>query len=247
MNSNSIFKIEPIRIPVKLVDGQWEFFYGGPLPIRDGAVGDLVVDKYTITDKEFLARLKMNVEHKILGVGTELRVALTIKPDPSVDAKLKEYLIPMNAKELGDNFFHTSRSPDTQFVNVCIGKPTSRQEKINPAETGGVWLQLQGTQPKGISTSRVVVPVEVSKEPLESLNHAFTRLSEVYEPWRKSHTGNIYDRVLYKECNGRWYPLNILRNAAIAKDEHELIRKMWAELSQKLNKKVKAHGVSLSK
>jgi len=99
---------------------------------------------------------------------------------------------------------------------------------------GGVWLHLQGSEPKGISTSSVKVPDEISKEPLESLNYAFTRLSEKYEPWRKSHTGNIYERFLYKEKNGRWYPLDVLRNAAIAKDEHQLIREQWALLSEQL-------------
>lgn len=232
---NSIFKIEPIRIPVKLVDGQWEFFYGGGLPIRNGSVGDLVLDKGAVEDKDFLARLKQKLEYKILNVGTKLRVSLTIKPDSSLGENLTKHLISMNANELGDNFFHTSRSPDTQFVKISIGEPTSRQKELRPSETGGVWLQLEGTQPKGITTSRVSVPDDVTKEPLESLNHAFTRLSEKYEPWRKSHTGNIYDRILYKEENGRWYPLNVLRNATMATDEHKFISQMWKELSKKLN------------
>lgn len=227
-----IYTKTPIRVPVKLVDGQWEFFYGGGLPVSNGTIGDLVVDKTAIVDKKFLALLKQRSEHKILDVGIALRVALTVKPSSNIDSELQKFLIPLNTKELGDDYFYTPRSPYTQFVKVSIGEPTHRQKKLRPEDNGGIWLRLQGTQPKGISTSQVIVPPPVSKLPLESLNHAFTRLSEKYEPWRQSHTGNIYERVLYQEKNERWYPLSVLRNAAVATDEHELIRHQWELLSK---------------
>ena len=223
----------PIRVPVKLVDGVWEFFYGGVLPVKNGAIGELILEKYSIEDHAFLARLQQRSEYKILEVGSELRVALTIKPFSQIEDNLKKQLFTMNANELGDYTLH-SLSPDTQFLRVYIGNPTSRQKKIRPKDTGGIWLQLQGTQPKSIVTSTVIVPPQISSLPLESLNHAFTRLSENYEPWRKSHTGNIYDRVLYQEKNGRWYPLSVLRNAVIAKDEHELIKDQWAKILQQM-------------
>ncbi|MBC8751519.1 MULTISPECIES: hypothetical protein [Paraburkholderia] len=86
----------------------------------------------------------------------------------------------------------------------------------------------------GIVTSQILVPLIVSEEPLDSLNHAFTRLSEKFEPWRKSHTGNVYDRVLYQEKSGRWYPLNVLRDAAIAREEHEFIRAEWVRIQKVL-------------
>lgn len=30
-----------IRVPVKLVDGQWELLYGGPVKVREGSIGEL--------------------------------------------------------------------------------------------------------------------------------------------------------------------------------------------------------------
>lgn len=120
------------------------------------------------------------------------------------------------------------------FVAVTIDGPNKQQLQRDPKATGGVWLRLDGIQPKGLSTSRVVVPREVSSDPLNSLNHAFTRLSEEYEPWRISHTGNIYTRVLYEERNGRWYPLEVLRNAAEAQAEHALVQERWRQISEKL-------------
>ena len=41
----SPFLKSTIRIPVRLVDGRWEFFYGGGVPVRTGATGDLVIEK----------------------------------------------------------------------------------------------------------------------------------------------------------------------------------------------------------
>lgn len=224
----------PVRIPVQFVNGRWEFLYGGGVPAREGAVADLVLARDAIADKQFLALLNKRTEHKILAAGTELLVALTVRPNVQLSESLKEHLIAKNTVSLSANYYHTLRSDETRFVKVSIGGPTTQQKKRNPGGEGGIWLSVQGTQPKGIVTSQVIVPPEVSETPLDSLNHAFTRLSEDYEPWRKSHTGNIYDRVLYREKNESWYPLNVLRDAALARDEHQLIRAQWQQIAKAL-------------
>jgi len=233
----NIYDHDPIRIPVKLVDGQWEYFYGGHLPIKNGSIGDLLVDKVAVEDQKFLAQLKRASKHKILEVGTPLLVALTIKQPSNLTDELKKHLQPADEKgpKLGDAYYYTLRSDNTRFIKITISGPTERQKRSDPEEKGGVWIHLEGLQPKGVTTSTVQLPDNVSETIVESLNHAFTLLSEKYEPWRKSHTGNIYDRMLYQEKNGNWYPLNVLRNAAIAEDEHQLIRDQWAQISKTLN------------
>lgn len=55
--------------------------------------------------------------------------------------------------------------------------------------------------------------VEAIKETVPSINQAYTRLSEVYEPWRKSHTGNAFNLVYYFDTTVlAWYPLSTLRD-----------------------------------
>jgi hypothetical protein len=234
----SIYDLDPIRIPVKLVDGQWEYFYGGGLPIKNGTVGDLVIDKSSIEDKEFLANLKRASKHKILEAGTQLLVALTVKNPQDMDQKLKSQLLPVgkNGPVLGDAYYSTARSADTRFLKISIGGPTASQKRHAPMEKGGVWLHVEGLIPKGVSSSTIQLPGGVWDRPADSLNHAFTLLSERYEPWRKSHTGNIYDRMLYQESNGKWYPLNVLRDAAIASDEHQFIRGQWQQIAQAISR-----------
>lgn len=45
-----------------------------------------------------------------------------------------------------------------------------------------------------------------------SLNEAYSKLSEIYEKERKSHTGNIFLKILYKEKTN-FYPLDKLRKS----------------------------------
>ena len=234
---NDIYNQKLIRIPVKLVNNEWEYFYGGPLSVKDGSIADLVLDESAIDDKVFLSSLKHKSRHKILDKGTELLVALTIKSEPELERKLSRHLIPASSSEivLGTPYYFKFRSPDTHFVKITIGKPTDRQKEIDPKAEGGIWLELQGLQPKGLTTSSVKLSEDISSERAISLNHAFTMLSESYEPWRKSHTGNIYDRLLYKESNGKWYPIEVLRNTAIMKDEHQLIKDQWEGILKKIN------------
>lgn len=233
----SIYDLDPIRIPVKLVDGHWEHFYGGGLPIKNGTVGDLVVDKSSIEDKNFLANLKRSSKHKILEVGTELLVALTVRHPLSIGPVLANHLLPVgkNGPALGDAYYWTTRSGDTRFVKITVGGPTESQKRDDPKEKGGVWLHVEGLIPKGVSSSTIQLPKGVADGSAASLNHAFTLLSEHYEPWRKSHTGNIYDRMLYQEANEKWYPLNVLRDAALAKDEHQFLRSQWEQITKTLS------------
>lgn len=231
------FKPNNIKIPAKLVNGNWEFFYGGPLPIKDGAIADLTVDESTITNKEFLKLIKNKNRYKILNEGTELKVALTIKHKPALDEKLRSYLTPINTKDLRIHpIFHKCRlSPDSKFISIKLGSPTDSQISTHNEKRGGLWLDIQGLQPKGLISSTIDLPGCVANEPAISLNHAFTLLSQAYEPWRKSHTGNIYTRMFYKEKNNFWYPLEALRDTTIAKEEDDLIKGQWKKITEELN------------
>ncbi len=228
------FSKAPVRIPVKLVDGEWEFFYGGGLPIKEGTIGDLTVEKAQITDKKFLALLSKRAEYKLLEEGAELLIALTVRATSELSAELRKHLIAPSTIRLGPDYYCSPRPSETLFVQVNIGPPTSGQVKHRGWTEGGVWLQAEGGQTKGVLASSVFVPDEISKQPLDSLNHAFTRLSESYEPWRQSHTGSIYTRVVYQEKNEKWYPLEVLRSAATAKDEHALIKEHWSRIEAQL-------------
>jgi hypothetical protein len=71
---------------------------------------------------------------------------------------------------------------------------------------------------------------EPGRNSFASLNHVLTALSELFEPWRISHSGNIYKQVLFPGADGKWYPLDRLRRVAEAREEDALINRRWQEL-----------------
>ena len=61
-------KNEPSRgdsIPVRLVEGKCEFLFGGVVPVKEGAVAELVVKRLSI-GAPFLEKLDRKETHKIL-------------------------------------------------------------------------------------------------------------------------------------------------------------------------------------
>jgi hypothetical protein len=52
-----------IRVPVKLVDGGWELLYGGPVKVKEGAVGELHLDHMYFTDK----KVSESADHQAAG------------------------------------------------------------------------------------------------------------------------------------------------------------------------------------
>ena len=221
-----------IRVPVKLVDGGWELLYGGAVKVKEGAVGELHLDQMYFTDKKFLKALTIKRQVAVLAAGTELRVALTVKP--GLDAALRSFLLARDATP----HRHTAKiSVQTRFVSIHLGGPTvAQQKKANEKEVahGGLFLWLEGMEPRAIESGMVNLPAAPGLEPVDSLNYAFTRLSEVFEPWRKAHTGSIYERIFYLERDEHWYPLKDLRDRALASAERALIKELWAAVAEQL-------------
>ena len=66
-----------VTLPVKRVGDQWEFFYGGAVPVKDGTLGELTISADRITDEGFRKRVSQELVVKILHEGARLRVALS--------------------------------------------------------------------------------------------------------------------------------------------------------------------------
>lgn len=196
-------------------------------------------DKSNLPDNTKDKQFTHKYSHRVLPVGTTLLVALTIRPKPTLSDDLKSHLKLRNKYHLGNDFYRSKLSVDTQFIEITISDPTTEKELKDVS--GGVFLQFDGLRQTGIFTSSIKLPIKDStgNEVVDSLNYAFTRLSEEYEPWRKSHTGNIYDRIFYKEKNDNWYPIDFLRNVvSVKKDEHQLVFEARQEAIKKIQERV---------
>lgn len=213
---------DKVTIPVKRVGDQWEFFYGGSVPVKDGAVGELVLSASQVTDKSFLKQLQQQALVKVLPEGTELWVALSDQTESKISAVQSE-LIDRSDFPAGT----------TRFESMFLGpvkKNMTAGGLFEEAGSGGLWLKVKGLDKTDLISSTIRMPAELGQKTAISLNHALTMLSERYETHRLSHTGNVYTRVFYQEGNGRWYPLADLREGVIANTERSLIADSWKQL-----------------
>jgi len=185
-----------VKIPVRIVDGQVRYFYGGELPkLREGAIGDLIVPAYAIQEADDLKRLQDEHIEEILPTGMIVLLGVRIK---DLQEELRKYI----------------SYPEKLFPPVNCGFIEIRL--VEP-----LCLRLRGSKRAVLQPCRCFIPA-LNKE-AESLNHAYTLISEVFEPYRLSHSGNVFQRGYYLEGN-RWRPLDDLRSHYEAQFERHLER-----------------------
>ncbi len=226
-----------LRIPVRYVEGNWECKYGGVVPVDHGTEAELVVSSKSVTDEAFLEMVTTKSKLKALEQGVTLHAWLATKDQEELTEEQKSCLIPWQSRlhEIATEQIDNRNSGDLSLVEVTIGDPTDQQSSKFDTESGGLWLLTEGPRAVGLQSTRIFLPHAVSTDPVNSLNHAFTKLSETYEPWRISHTGNVYQRFLYREENGKWYPLECLRQAALARHEQAIAYQLWQNFLKRMS------------
>lgn len=221
-----------LRIPVKLVDGVWEFRYGGKFPVKEGSIGELLVAKGDVEDPSFAEALEVKGAYKILPAQSDLLAMLVVKPDDPPEEVHKKLLEPEDVeKEIAWPFLENWSKRRPKFFRLKIGSPLPQSIMVENRNEGGLWLITEGTNSRRLSCGKLEINKTVTNEVIYSLNRAFTVLSEKFEPWRKSHTGNAYQRFLYKEKNEKWYPLDTLRNDALHRQEQAIASEFWKRLN----------------
>jgi hypothetical protein len=179
--------------------------------------------------------MKSQSSIKVLDEGTVLLPYLATKEKSTLTKEQEKLLIPWQSEhyQIATEHIDNWSTGGLSLLEVSIGAPTDQQAKKFATKNGGLWLLTEGPKAVGLQSTRIRLPDAVTKDPLNSLNHAFTKLSEVYEPWRISHTGNVYQRFLYKEKDSRWYPLDLLRDGALAKKEQEIAYQLWQDFMRR--------------
>jgi hypothetical protein len=226
-----------LRLPIRIVDGVWELEFGGPIPVKDGQLAELVVPASAITNPTLVRAMQSKSVIKILDRGARLRVYLATKEMEGVTEEQRKQLVPWEGwnLEVAPTAINSWSAGPLSFFELVLGPATEKQSQDWTMAEGGLWLILEGRKAKGLQSSQFELPSCVSAVNARSLNHAFTILSEVYEQWRISHTGNVYDRFLYQETNGKWYPLSHLRDFKLAKEEERLAHGLWRDFLSEMS------------
>jgi hypothetical protein len=216
---------EQVTIPVKRVGDRWEFFYGGDVPATEGAIGELTINTASIKDGQFRERVTQEARVRILEEGATLRVTLSDR-DCSIYKPQKEFATGLPAGA-------------TRVAEVQIGpvKKKAAQKQLDlpdAAEKGGLWLKVKGLERCELYGSTIKMPTDFGVPYAQSLNHAYTLLSERYERHRLAHTGNVYERIFYQDKDQLWYPLGDLRQGVLVRAERKLLSDAWAALELQL-------------
>lgn len=192
--------VATVRIPIRIKDSQPVFFYGGPLPrLEEGSVADLVVPRSAVTEPALLEVLLRQEERTVLDAGTELLIEISLR---SNDRRLE----------------------DIQAVGVVHEAASSRFARLRLNEP--LRLLLRGTN-RGVLRPCTCEVVQL-REQATSLNEAYSIAVRAFEPWRRSHTGNVFKKLFYRHATvagkKHWRPLETLRFAHEARFDGEIAR-----------------------
>ncbi len=144
---------EQITVPVRRVGDRWEFFYGGDVPVRGGALGHLTVGAAQVTDQAFLQRLQQPAVVKVLPEGAPLLVALSDKQNRNLPHALWERMshkdVPAETARL-EQVFLGPRRPSMVLSDDDDAAP--------PDRSGGLWLRVKGLDKTDLREGVLVRP-----------------------------------------------------------------------------------------
>jgi len=187
---------ERVVIPVTIRNGKIVPFYGGEMPkLREGVVMDLITEEAAFLDASEIKRFHQESFPEVLPAGSELFAVIAFR---------------------NQTFVHQEKSiravPPPGGVKALV--PFWLLEPLR--------LHLRGTRKAELMSCDCDLRME-GQSPASSINEAYTRLSERYEPWRRSHTGNVFTKVYFRDLGTDFArPLDDLREAHEAEAEKTL-------------------------
>ena len=188
-----------VVIPIVVRSDELRPFYGGDMPkFKEGTIGELILDDESFLDPNDLDRFSVEYDQIILRGETQLFACMRLR----------------------DEFPST---PDV-VQGITVDPPLDHKSGLIPftLETDLV-LHLRGTKPAELERCTCRLDTIAGARAV-SVNNAYSQLSERYEPWRKSHTGNVFTEVYFLE-DGIAKRLDLLRQRATAELEKELFRR----------------------
>src|SRR5438132_7583590 len=182
-----------VVIPVRVQGGELRPFYGGDMPkLHEGSILDLVGDENAFVDRSEISRFDLEGRTVLLRKGSRMFATMG------------------------------TRGTRLQALKNIPADPPLRANNgfIQFQLDGDLILHLRGTKLAELEECPCSLPT-LNDRSVASVNDAYTKLSEHYEPWRRSHTGNVFEKVYCFE-EGKAIQLDILRSHATAEFEKKL-------------------------
>jgi hypothetical protein len=139
-----------VSIPIRIVNGQLAYFYGGELPrLREHTIGELIVPASAVTEPKSLASLQEEHVKEIRPANTKLLLGMRAKAFP---AERRTFVI------YPEGLFPRI---DYGFIEVRLKEP--------------LCLRLRGSKKATLESCRCFIPA--LDQEAKSLNHAYTLIS----------------------------------------------------------------------
>jgi hypothetical protein len=215
-------------------NGTWDTKPKG-IVFVDGTSVEIDVDEAMIIREEQAEEFKPQ-KYKIFEDGCELLIAIRTPTDPTLLHKYRDVICHSSGYAVA-HYGQFSRYLNTgkySFVSIKVQKadPSSYLGKTLPLDGVG-WFVLENSGKGAVTCGVIKLPESLQLGTPLSLNHAYTLLSERIEPDRRSHTGNIYKLVFYKESDNNWYPLEKLRKPSELDPNSFIVAKLWSKINTK--------------
>ena len=178
-----------VSIPIRVVDGKIKTFGKTDLPELADCIGDLVVPAFAVKNTDDLEWL------------TRSHVRMLFDKDTTLLCRVSGRQIPRKlVKECRTEVVPNSGAPGA-FVEVVLEEP--------------LFLCFHGTKKATLGPTKCIVPT-LSRMTVRSLNEAYRRISEKFEPGRMSAGGNVFRSCYYFDVErNQWRPIGELRGDVI--------------------------------
>lgn len=157
-----------VRLQVRIKDGEWILVDGSPLPkLKDDTPAEIILSAHALLEANDQARWTAEDRRSMFSAGTTLW-AVVLGPNGPIKAD------------------------GCVSMRTWAGEPVSAVEVLLKEDL----LLIRRPGKAGLLDSCKCSIPAVSLE-VGSVNEAYTRISEKYEKHRRSHTGNVFQRVFY--------------------------------------------------
>ena len=178
-----------VSIPIRVVDGKIKTFGKTDLPELADCIGDLVVPAFAVKNTDDLEWL------------TRSHVRMLFDKDTTLLCRVSGRQMPRElVKECRTEVVPNSGAPGA-FVEVVLEEP--------------LFLCFHGTKKAKLDPAKCIVPT-LGRLTVSSLNEAYRRISEKFEPGRRSAGGNVFRSCYYFDLErNQWRPIGELRGDVI--------------------------------
>lgn len=204
--------LKTVKIPVRIVNGIIELKTGGHLPqIEECTSGYLIVPEDSIKDHDIRLKLSQHDSKELLIAKTKLLMIFSRHQQVKYNTLTEEYIKETSHRYLESYVLRSFTFPSSIVAEVIL--------------LGDLRISLHGTKLAALEPCMCESPL--LDQEAESLNHAYTLLSEILEPKRLSHTGNVFLKTLYQTPDLIWHQIDDLRYEYEKNVEIEIIKKTF--------------------